>query len=442
MRMKMRQQGDEPIGERIRRLRRERGLSQQEISGPGHTNAHVSRIESGDRMPSMATIRKIARKLGVSSTYLETGVELSSREELDFALCEAELKARLEPENEAVEQDLVAIARAADREGEADIAARAQAILGISFANWGRVTAAAEQLERAIVHPLINASVFPDALTTLVSVYGQLSRFQDAVALCERALAEVPAEDGATRTLLAIHLSQALSDLGAFERAEGVLAEYAGDLEQAEPYARARLHWSLARVATMQDERRLALRHMSEAIRLLKGTEDTVRLARAHTRCALILLWGDRVEGVGRHLAAAEGLLPVHAEATDRGMLAGAAALLAAREERLEDAGRLADEALALMPEDEADQTTALYAKGLVETAAKRWEAADAIFARTLVILRRSSLWREAALVASDRALASLGAGAWDAALQHEREAIEFERKASGRAIAGRSDLV
>jgi tetratricopeptide (TPR) repeat protein len=391
-------------------------------------------------MPSMATIRKIARKLGVSPGYLETGVELSPREQLDFALTEVELKARLEPESHDIERELATIAQAAEREGEADIAAHAQAVLGISLASRGRLAEAAERLEAAITHPLISASVFPDAYTTLVNVYGQLARFHDAVALSERALFEVPEEDGPTRTLLAIHLSQALSDLGAFERAERVLSEYAGDLEQADPYARARLHWSLARVATMRDERRLALRHMGEAIRLLKATEDTVRLARAHTMCALILLWGQRLEGVLEHLTAARILLPMQAEDSDRGMLCGAEALLAAREERFDEAGRLADESLELLAENEFDQATALYARGLVEAAAKNWKHADEAFARTLDILRASNLWREAASVAADRALAALGAGEWETAIAHEREAMELERRASERALAARRE--
>ncbi len=435
-------EGGESIGERIRRLRIERGLSQQQISGPGHTNAHISRIESGDRMPSMATIRKIARKLGVSPSYLETGIELSTREQLDFALCEAELKARLEPESGAVERELRTIVAAADCEGEADLVARARAILGISLAGWGRLAEAVVELEAAIRHPLISASVFPDAYTTLVGVYEDLGRFRDAVDLSEASLDEVPEEDGATRTLLAIHLSQALSDLGAFERAERVLSEHAGDLEQADPYARARIHWSLARMATMQDERRLALRHMGEAISLLKGTEDTVRLARAHTMCALILLWGERLDGVSKHLQAARTLLPPQAETLDRGMLRGAEAFYAARAERFDEAAHFADEALVLLAENVVDQTGALYAKGIAEAAAKHWHAADAAFARSLEVLRQNNLWREAALVAADRAMAALGAGRWDTALEHEREAMELERKASARALAGRRDLV
>src|SRR4051812_38937004 len=63
----------ETIGERLRRLRLERGLSQRELSEPGVSYAYISRIEGGARRPSVKALRMLARKLGVSADYLETG---------------------------------------------------------------------------------------------------------------------------------------------------------------------------------------------------------------------------------------------------------------------------------------------------------------------------------------------------------------------------------
>jgi len=100
-----------------------------------------------------------------------------------------------------------------------------------------------------------------------------------------------------------MEMSQTLCVLGDFERAERVLDEFDGDLGNADPYARARIHWSLARLATARDDRALALRHLRTAISILKDTEDTLRLARAHMFCASVLLWGGRTNGVAGHLA-------------------------------------------------------------------------------------------------------------------------------------------
>src|SRR5919198_1106008 len=41
----------ESIGQRLRRLRLEKGLSQRELAGPGVSYAYVSRIEAGGRGP-------------------------------------------------------------------------------------------------------------------------------------------------------------------------------------------------------------------------------------------------------------------------------------------------------------------------------------------------------------------------------------------------------
>jgi transcriptional regulator with XRE-family HTH domain len=61
------------VGDRIRRLRLERSLSQRQISGPGATYAYVSRIEAGSRNPTTEALAVVAAKLGVSADYLATG---------------------------------------------------------------------------------------------------------------------------------------------------------------------------------------------------------------------------------------------------------------------------------------------------------------------------------------------------------------------------------
>jgi len=62
----------ETIGARLRRLRRERGISQRALAAPGVSYAYISRIEAGERQPSTKALRQLAPKLGVSVEYLET----------------------------------------------------------------------------------------------------------------------------------------------------------------------------------------------------------------------------------------------------------------------------------------------------------------------------------------------------------------------------------
>jgi transcriptional regulator with XRE-family HTH domain len=64
---------DETIGQRLRRLRRERGLSQRDLASPGISYAYISRIEADKRVPSVKALRKIAGMLGVTVEHLEIG---------------------------------------------------------------------------------------------------------------------------------------------------------------------------------------------------------------------------------------------------------------------------------------------------------------------------------------------------------------------------------
>jgi transcriptional regulator with XRE-family HTH domain len=78
--------GSETVGERLRRLRTARGLSQREVSSPGVSYAYISRIEAGTRTPSVKALRMLAARLGVPEEYLEYG-----EQPVDNAYVESEL---------------------------------------------------------------------------------------------------------------------------------------------------------------------------------------------------------------------------------------------------------------------------------------------------------------------------------------------------------------
>src|SRR5437016_14414981 len=67
--------GPEPIAVRLRRLRLDRGMSQRDLAEPGVSYAYISRIEAGQRRPSVKALRKLAPKLEVTVEWLETGRE-------------------------------------------------------------------------------------------------------------------------------------------------------------------------------------------------------------------------------------------------------------------------------------------------------------------------------------------------------------------------------
>jgi len=61
----------EPVGARIRRLRVQRGQTQEDVARVcGFTKSLLSKIETGDTQPPMATLVKIAEALGTSLSAL------------------------------------------------------------------------------------------------------------------------------------------------------------------------------------------------------------------------------------------------------------------------------------------------------------------------------------------------------------------------------------
>jgi transcriptional regulator with XRE-family HTH domain len=61
------------FGERLRRLRREAGLSQGQLAGEGLSTSYISLLESGKRTPSPEVVRLLTARLGCSTTQLMEG---------------------------------------------------------------------------------------------------------------------------------------------------------------------------------------------------------------------------------------------------------------------------------------------------------------------------------------------------------------------------------
>lgn len=68
---------DTHLGQRVRRAREALGLKQQELADEVRvTPQHISRIELGQTDPSVRTLVRVSRTLGVTTDYLLTGREV------------------------------------------------------------------------------------------------------------------------------------------------------------------------------------------------------------------------------------------------------------------------------------------------------------------------------------------------------------------------------
>ncbi len=94
---------DDPaaVGRRLKDARLAAGLSQRQLSFPGCSAAYISRLEAGDRVPSLQLLRKIAEKLAADEQYLATGVERVEQDPPEVVAAELERRlagGRREPE--------------------------------------------------------------------------------------------------------------------------------------------------------------------------------------------------------------------------------------------------------------------------------------------------------------------------------------------------------
>jgi tetratricopeptide (TPR) repeat protein len=346
----------ETIGQRLRRLRRERGLSQRQLASPGVSYAYISRIEGGARRPSVKALRMLARKLGVSADYLETGSEIRDTEERELRIADAELELRLADDTSEAERKLETLHSEALEAGDALAASRASIAIGLACAHEGRNHDAIKRLEAGLELVEVSPSVRPDVYATLGRALAGTGETHRAVALFESCLEEVSREtpeDLTAQVRFTTYLSYALTDLGDLERAEEVLQDAIARAEEAtDAYSRVRLYWSVARLNDAQGRSSDALAFIRRAIALLDVTDDTLHLARAHLLAGTILLSQGRIDGAGHHYEQAERLFGPSAEPDDLANLYADQSKLAARSGDPDEAVRRAEAAVKAASEE------------------------------------------------------------------------------------------
>lgn len=385
----------ETIGQRLKRLRLERGLSQRELAAPGVSYAYISRIEAGTRQPSVKALRKLAAKLAVTADYLESGSELDPGAARELRLSDLELAVRLgagEGSEPALRSLLAEAEGAADETG----AFRARVALAALMEDRNDLVGAIELLEAAVAaefaHPVEHVDVFQQ----LGRAYAGAGRTTQAAELFERCLAEC---DGAPalEARYAVMLSYALTDAGDVERAEDVVRSALAKASDSEdPYMRVRLYWSMARLAETEGHASLALANIRKAIALLESTEDGLHLARAHVLAARLLIERDSTDDAEAHLDRAERLLGVRPAAADIAEVTIQRARIARSRGDGPTAVSFARDALAIESQP-ADRGHALAALADGLALCGEVDEANAAYRDAVGILESESRWRAAA---------------------------------------------
>jgi tetratricopeptide (TPR) repeat protein len=389
-------------------------------------------------MPSVKALRTLARKLGVSPEYLETGRDLAAREELEIALNEAELELRLAADTAGAEERLRALLLEADEAGDAAVAVRARASLGFVAFRRGEHREAIRQLEAALTSGRVSPVSHWELYGTLGRAYVSTGQAQRALELFEGCVTELERtapDNDVAHVRLATFLSYALSEVGDLARAREVVRSALDRAESvADPYTRVRLYWSQARLAMFERDPRTALENLRRAIALLEATEDTRQLGRAHLLWAEILTFERQTEQAAPHLKAAEQLFGAHPDAEDLYWLRTEQARHLAQRGSTDEAIMRAREALELIGDsDPAERGAAYWALGEAMAAAGDLTGANESLRLSVELLRGQRIWHEAAAACRTWATVLGEAGRESEAATLFEQAAELE----GRSAVG-----
>jgi tetratricopeptide (TPR) repeat protein len=267
----------ELVGRRLKKARLKAGLSQRGLSFPGCTPAYISRVEAGDRVPSLQLLRVLGERLGVSADYLATGREANAA---SSALVEADVALRLDDLDDAEALFERALKETTSREEEG----RAHAGLGQLAFRRDQLDDAIGELEQAMQLFADGRFAYPRTADTLGRAYATAGRHEEAIAIYEEWLeAMKEREDAVEIVRFEVLLANALIDAGSFGRAVELLGSaLAKSADWSDPVAQASMYWSQSRLHALQHDGDAASRYARRALEILEMTELTSYTARAY----------------------------------------------------------------------------------------------------------------------------------------------------------------
>jgi tetratricopeptide (TPR) repeat protein len=279
---------DDPVllGRRLRETREAAGLSQRELSFPGCTAAYISRIEKGERVPSLQLIREFAARLGVSEAFISHGTHEAARAGAGFVEGRVALRMGEFDVARRLADALLDSARSdSDR-------ARASALFGEIALHSGDADAAIDALERARLLDATLEERDPEFAEILGRAYARALQYESAIAVFSRNRDRAAeAEDAVNEVRFSSLLASAYADSGNFAAAEEALARalnLSDDIGDA--FQRAKALWAQSRLHTLQNDSSAAARYAERALEILEVSDYTLHVGFAHILLAHIEL--------------------------------------------------------------------------------------------------------------------------------------------------------
>lgn len=265
-------QSSEPLHERLKRLRLEKGLTQRELAEPRFTAAYMSILESGRRHPSPGAITYLAERLGVEYEELATGRPRDLMPRLMLRLQQARQRLSRGERDEA-RAEAHEVRREAGEHRVLRVEARAIELLALIDERQGRVEDALKLYEESAA--VLKTEPLP--LRT-EAICGQ--------ARCLQMMGDLRYAIHLLETHLAVLLRTEMQDPPALMRTYSSLVW---------PYSEAGLETKASQTA-------------KAALRLGARVEDPAELANMHVNAARSLLADGRPADATRSLERAEEL--------------------------------------------------------------------------------------------------------------------------------------
>jgi tetratricopeptide (TPR) repeat protein len=314
-------------------------MSQRALARGICTPAYVSRLEKGERIPSLQLLRRLASRLGADADELASGLPRAARDPLLDAALALALGETLEAEKQ--------FTAALDPEDRA-LRARALAGLGEIACSIGDARGAVALLQEAAeTHPQ-GAFAVADPLGR---AYAQLSDLQAATRVFQEALDDADRRDDSFERLrYSVLLADALMDAGEAGRAAEILSSVlSADDDLENPLVRARLWRSQALLYEERGDLQTAEGYARRALEAVALANHTRYVTRAHKLLARVALERDDAEHALELLDAAYPAVERGGDAYETAMLRIEQARVLAQLDRRDEAESLARQAAAAL---------------------------------------------------------------------------------------------
>ncbi|MGH9100305.1 MAG: helix-turn-helix domain-containing protein, partial [Acidimicrobiales bacterium] len=277
--------GTRALGRRVRDLRVQRGTRQDSLAREvGISASYLSRIEAGQREPSPPLLAVLARAVGTSVGFLQTGADEQRAARVRLALRQAEYQLGA-GEPEQAETEFAGLVVAAEEAGDPELVAQARSGYAAALEAQGRLQHAIGILEPLREQAEPGGPRWMQAVIALVRCYrnvGDLDRAVDLGEAALTALADLGLRDSVDGIRVAVTLLSACYERGDVARAVYLAEDSVERAERAgDPRSRAAAYWNASQLIASRGDVAGALGYAERAVALQAEGDDERLLARA-----------------------------------------------------------------------------------------------------------------------------------------------------------------